>query len=179
MYYEFTKFSFLGMSNSDLFIVKEDQKKIEFQLFSRPTSNSPDGCQVTPSNNHHLQQDLHKDDDDDKKEERHHEATSSFSTELKTPSLGELDATVDEDDHNNGFRTPTSLDHKIPVITQCPPAPRKIRTFTSSAKRKMLPRLRRNLQLDLSKEVESMFPPIVQDDIGRKIKKARRDHDTE
>ncbi|KAK1399956.1 hypothetical protein POM88_009819 [Heracleum sosnowskyi] len=30
-----------------------------------------------------------------------------------------------EDDENDGFRTPTSLEHRIPVPTQCPPAPKK------------------------------------------------------
>ena len=37
-------------------------------------------------------------------------------------------------DDNDGFRTPTSLDHRIRVMKQCPPPPRKI--SVSSRKRK-------------------------------------------
>lgn len=38
------------------------------------------------------------------------------------PSLGELMATDDDDE---GFKTPTSLESKIPVPTECPPAPKR------------------------------------------------------
>lgn len=34
-------------------------------------------------------------------------------------------SSTEDDDDNDGFRTPTSLEHKIPVPTQCPPAPKK------------------------------------------------------
>uniref|UniRef100_A0A5B6YW67 Cyclin-dependent protein kinase inhibitor SMR3-like n=1 Tax=Davidia involucrata TaxID=16924 RepID=A0A5B6YW67_DAVIN len=162
MYSEFDYFSFLGMSNSEFFLEKEEEKQIKFEVSSRPTLEFPDGCQVTPPNN---EPELH----DNKKEEKC-EGTEA-SKELKTPSLGEFEVTDDDD----GFRTPTSLDHKIPVITQCPQAPRKLKPQPST-KRKLSPKLRRNLQvLDLSEEVVSLFPPTLQDNMGRKIKKARRD----
>lgn len=30
-----------------------------------------------------------------------------------------------DDADDDGFKTPVSMDHKIPVLQQCPPAPRK------------------------------------------------------
>ncbi|KAL2509422.1 uncharacterized protein Fot_33069 [Forsythia ovata] len=72
---------------------------------------------------------------------------------------------VAEDDE--GFKTPTLLDHKIPVIKQCPAAPRKTRP--SSTKRKLSP-TRIN-----QAEIESMFPSRPRDDNEHKIKKARKD----
>ncbi|KAI5682353.1 hypothetical protein M9H77_03581 [Catharanthus roseus] len=113
--------------------------------------------------------------DDDKKLEENRTETSVSSAESqgeKRYLLGESEVADDDD----GFATPTNSDHKIPVITQCPPAPKKIRP---SAKRKASSpdRIRRNLQIDLSREVESMFHPTVQDDLGRKIKKARREEE--
>ncbi|KAK8485308.1 hypothetical protein V6N13_024300 [Hibiscus sabdariffa] len=74
----------------------------------------------------------------------------------KMISLGEMKVSHDDDD---GFKTPTSLDHKIPVMNQCPPSPRK-RKPPPSNKRKPSPSSStcRNLQLDFSKEVDSLFP---------------------
>ncbi|KAL1813197.1 hypothetical protein DCAR_0625494 [Daucus carota subsp. sativus] len=80
---------------------------------------------------------------------------------------------LDLNDDNDGFRTPTSLDHRIPVMKQCPPPPRK--RSVSSRKRKIPSPLlmRTTLQLlDVSQElIESMFPP--REDKSHKIKKAR------
>lgn len=47
-----------------------------------------------------------------------------------SPSLGDFKATGGDDD--DGFKTPTSLEHKIPVILQCPPPPKKSRTILLS-----------------------------------------------
>lgn len=44
--------------------------------------------------------------------------------EKKEQQLGDGVSST-EDDENDGFRTPTSLEHRIPVPTQCPPAPKK------------------------------------------------------
>lgn len=111
------------------------------------------------------------------------EISSSVSSSTKfqqnRPSLGqEFEEVADDDD---GFATPITSHHKIPVTEQCPPAPKKIRTpngrhssTSTSTKRKSPPRrTNRHLRLDLSGEVELMFPPNVRDDLGRKIKKAR------
>ncbi|KAL8094735.1 hypothetical protein AgCh_036307 [Apium graveolens] len=79
----------------------------------------------------------------------------------------------DLDDDNDGFRTPTSLDHRIPVMKQCPPPPRKRRV--PSRKRKLSSPLlmRTTLQLiDASQEIiDSMFPR--RENNHHKIKKAR------
>ncbi|TYI90737.1 hypothetical protein E1A91_D03G142500v1 [Gossypium mustelinum] len=89
-------------------------------------------------------------------------------------------ANDDQDENDNdGFKTPTSLDHKIPAATilKCPPAPRKPKSLpiiSSPAKRKSL---RRRILLDLTKEIESLFPPALIADLGNKIKKVRQGSD--
>jgi hypothetical protein len=75
-----------------------------------------------------------------------------------------------EDEEEDGFRTPTSLDHKISVIT-CPQAPKKIKV--QSLKRKAAGSCRQ-LPLDLSKEVELLFSPTHHSQSHR-AKKIRRD----
>ncbi|CAI9783251.1 unnamed protein product [Fraxinus pennsylvanica] len=85
--------------------------------------------------------------------------------ESKILSLGESKVAEDDD----GFKTPTSLDHKIPAMTQCPPAPKKILPEPSLKRKASPPRF------DVSDaEVESIFSPISED---LKLKKPRRDDD--
>ncbi|KAL9153171.1 hypothetical protein ABFS82_10G032500 [Erythranthe guttata] len=86
----------------------------------------------------------------------------------------EIDAVAEDDD---GFKTPTSSDHRIPAITECPPAPRKTRPQSSKSKRKAEspPGARRRLQLDMSPEIESIFRTNEDDSGDREIKKARKD----
>ncbi|KMT11095.1 hypothetical protein BVRB_5g111790 [Beta vulgaris subsp. vulgaris] len=77
--------------------------------------------------------------------------------------------------------TPTSSDQRIPETRPCPPAPRKPKSrpirkrkfsdgcvIPSSSNSSSVTRL-----LDFSKEIESMFPPRLQANLGCKIKKAR------
>ncbi|XP_030449822.1 cyclin-dependent protein kinase inhibitor SMR3-like [Syzygium oleosum] len=96
--------------------------------------------------------------------------------ECGTTSFREEPELVEEDGENNdGFRTPTSLDHKIPAMTQCPPAPMKPkptrkRKLSSSSSMSSDDRCREVIELDFSEEVESLFWPIRRDE----IKKARR-----
>ncbi|CAI9760754.1 unnamed protein product [Fraxinus pennsylvanica] len=86
----------------------------------------------------------------------------------KTLRLGESEVAEDDD----GFKTPTSLDNKIPVMTQCPPAPKKIRSEPSLKRKASSPP--RSLKFDVSMaEVESIFSAISED---LKFKKPRRDH---
>ncbi|KAF8397504.1 hypothetical protein HHK36_016421 [Tetracentron sinense] len=166
MYFEFDEFSFLGMSNLELFLAKNDPKAIEFDFLLRPGLEFPAGCQIAASEDG----ELHRQDHDEEREgEEMKEATSQImvcSEELKKPLLGEFK--VCDNDNDEGFQTPTSLDHKIPVIKRCPPAPRKPKSFPST-KRKASSKRR----LDLSKEIEQMFPPALLSDFGRKIKKVR------
>ncbi|KAG6430436.1 hypothetical protein SASPL_108503 [Salvia splendens] len=87
----------------------------------------------------------------------------------KEDESGEAAATVSHDE--DGFKTPTSSDHRIPPITECPPAPTKPRP----------PPLRLKRKSPQPAEIESIFRSIAtdQDDTQRhKIKKARTDdHD--
>ncbi|KAM7259784.1 hypothetical protein ACFE04_015525 [Oxalis oulophora] len=71
---------------------------------------------------------------------------------------------VDVDD---GLKTPTSLDQEIPVILTCPPAPRKPKSIPNFSMKRKDRRL-----LDLSEEIESLFPPGL---VGGKIKKFRQE----
>ncbi|KZV51794.1 hypothetical protein F511_11482 [Dorcoceras hygrometricum] len=98
--------------------------------------------------------------------------------EVKEDDEAAKNVSENVDEGDDGFRTPTSADHKIPVATQCPPAPRKTRPQQSGVKRKASPsRARRSLQLDAAAdEVESIFRPVVEDSVEeQKTKKARRD----
>lgn len=104
--------------------------------------------------------------------------------------LGEFHAAADDDDDDDdsGFKTPSSIDNQIPEIKQCPTAPRKPKPppiTATSTKRKLssssssassVSSNARRRRLDLSEEVNSLFPKPILDDLHRKIKKARRDH---
>ncbi|KAG6437421.1 hypothetical protein SASPL_102337 [Salvia splendens] len=97
-----------------------------------------------------------KADQIEKKEDESNEATVSHR---------ESDA-----DESGGFKTPTSSDHKIPPITECPPAPIKPRPPP--------PRLKRKPSSPQPAEIESVFRSIAndQDDAHHhKMKKARND----
>lgn len=206
MYPDFHTHSSLVMSSRpQYFVLKEDEKddggggggggdgenESKSKISSKDTSRNSDGLEeVAPKNSSSIpenpfeeKKDFDADDDDHRhdKEDKYGE-TSVSSTESEKPcplSIGVSTAEVADDDE--GFRTPTSPDHKIPVITHCPPAPKKTRQKSnpSTMKRKASPTTtRRALHLDLSSEVESMFAPPIQDgDVDSKIKKARRDHD--
>lgn len=204
MYPDFHTRSSLVMSRPQYFVLKEDdddeeeegggggdeEKEPKSKISSKDMSRNSDGLEeVAPKNISSLipenpleeKKEFDADDDHDDKEDKRGE-TSVSSTKAEKPcplSVGASTAEVADDDE--GFRTPTSPSHKIPVITQCPPAPKKTtqRSNPASIKRKVSPTTtRRALHLDLSSEVESMFPPLVQDDdVDGKIKKARRDHD--
>lgn len=176
----------LGMSSPQLFLVQEDEKDNRFNTTSLiieeafPRSDGPDP-EIAPAVEPLEFQFQEEEDENNIVCEKQDlewctaaEETPSVSSSTKSQnqSLGQYEVADDEDD--DGFATPISSHHKIPVMAQCPPAPKKIRTpHSSSTKRKSPPRTRRHLHLDLSREVELMFPPTVRDDLGRKIKKAR------
>ncbi|KGN65712.1 cyclin-dependent protein kinase inhibitor SMR3 [Cucumis sativus] len=75
------------------------------------------------------------------------------------------------EDDDNGFKTPTSLEHKIPTSLQCPMAPRKPKPRRLT-KRKAVERHR--LLLDLSSEIQSLFPAEFLVGLGGKIKRVRQ-----
>ncbi|KAL2250519.1 UNVERIFIED_CONTAM: Cyclin-dependent protein kinase inhibitor SMR3 [Sesamum indicum] len=121
------------------------------------------------------------DDDDQKKMEQLEEIKNDEETDKATVSSRGSEKQIAEED-DDGFKTPTSSDHRIPATTQCPPAPKKPRPQTSKLKRKASPPpgARRSLQFEASTEVESIFRqiPDQQDNIEeQKIKKARREDD--
>nr|GLL36992.1 uncharacterized protein LOC109181052 [Ipomoea trifida] len=129
---------------------KNQKKVIEPGISTRPTPQDPEGCpDVPPPSSHHLS------------ELRGFREVRGEEEEKEQRQLGKSEVAEDDD----GFRTPESLEHRIPVITACPPAPKKIRPKISPAKRS-----RTNAELlDLSDEVESLFSP--------KIKKFRREEE--
>ncbi|KAE8704505.1 putative Pectinesterase-2 precursor [Hibiscus syriacus] len=92
----------------------------------------------------------------------------------KLISLEEMKATDDD-----GFKTPTSLDHKIPVMKQCPPAPRKPKPLPSNKRKPSASSSGANtcriLQIDFSIEVESLPPSRLLADMHRNVKKARKE----
>lgn len=81
--------------------------------------------------------------------------------EKKQEELGEGLCST-EDDENDGFRTPTSIEHRIPVPTQCPPAPKK------SCKRKFEGSSIAEIIRSATKAIHDQFMVF---------KKARRDDD--
>ncbi|KAM3287828.1 hypothetical protein P3S67_021258 [Capsicum chacoense] len=184
------------MSNSDLFQVKEedDKKIISSDDIQLATSNNPDRCiDIAPDQHDSVdaKQDENNPGDDDgddniKKKEIFREENCSEDQDDKgrsCPGQSDIIGMIQrrsiqvellEDDtqksRNNssddGFTTPTSSDHKIPVMTTCPPAPKKgiKRRFSVS------PNIHPTLQVD----VESI---IQEEDLGGNNKKLRKnDH---
>ncbi|OVA06258.1 hypothetical protein BVC80_8869g27 [Macleaya cordata] len=96
-----------------------------------------------------------------------------------TTSPGDQIKVEEEEDDEDGFRTPTSLDHKIKVnYQQCPPAPKKPKSKSLPAscrsKRKASSRI---IRIDLSKELHDLLQVPYQDvvgDLGSKIIKKVR-----
>ncbi|XAR60582.1 hypothetical protein NMG60_11034017 [Bertholletia excelsa] len=101
--------------------------------------------------------------DQARQEERRELFVSSLM--IKTSSFGEFD----EKDAKDGCRTPTSLDQIIPTVPKCPPAPKKPKSLPTP-KRKAASRL---ILLDLSSEVDSLFPQSLLGVRGKKIKRVR------
>ncbi|KAL5716682.1 hypothetical protein ACHQM5_009812 [Ranunculus cassubicifolius] len=70
------------------------------------------------------------------------------------------------DENDDGFKTPTSMDHKIPRIKQCPPAPMKLKARSCPMKKKAKRKEMSSdhcFRIDLSKEIQLLFPPLVSD----------------
>ncbi|KAL9262472.1 UNC93-like protein [Drosera capensis] len=88
----------------------------------------------------------------------------SHTTTQQISLLVKIDTTpVDDDEGNDGFRTPTSSEHKIPEIRSCPPAPRKTMLHRRPAlrtRRKIMSRSTRRVLLDVSKEGFTKPTPI-------------------
>ncbi|XP_039026374.1 cyclin-dependent protein kinase inhibitor SMR10-like [Hibiscus syriacus] len=139
---------------------------VELSFLVRPPLEFPeDQCQTAPN----FQDVVIDDDGSHQRKEELVLKEDGERSKLKSPSSGEFNVADDEND--DGFKTPTSLDHRIPAILKCPPAPRKPKSLPiKSPKRKAF---RRRILLDLTKEMESLFPPALLADLGNKIKKVR------
>ncbi|KAL8509050.1 hypothetical protein ACS0TY_016300 [Phlomoides rotata] len=74
-------------------------------------------------------------------------------------------------EEEDGYRTPTSPEHRIPAITECPPAPKRTRPPGLKLERKLSPAVRRRLQYEATTEVELIFCRVVRDEVVEKIKK--------
>ncbi|KAF7142470.1 hypothetical protein RHSIM_Rhsim05G0192000 [Rhododendron simsii] len=149
-------------SNSDSSSPKKDQKQIQFEVSSKPNSDSPNGCQTTAS--------IEPENYRDEEEEEESESTASSSSLDLIIQNPPFSGAIEVHENDDGFKTPT--DQMIPKITECPPAPKRQRK-RESRKRKASPGARRSLRIDFQEEVESMFPPAIQEDLGREIKRAR------
>ncbi|KAG4152421.1 hypothetical protein ERO13_D04G121000v2 [Gossypium hirsutum] len=164
MYAEFSQISLLTMSNSELILVnKDDDQK---RIVKRPPLEFQDECccEATAIYNY-PSNDIPGDDDREPAVVQDDEEKKGIEKDKKKHICsGELKVRVDDDD--DGFKTPTSMDHKIPEKKQCPPAPRK----PKANKRKASPSAS---ICSVSEEVESWFAASLVDDLHRKMKKAR------
>ncbi|XP_062084942.1 uncharacterized protein LOC133791070 [Humulus lupulus] len=200
---EFIKsISFMGVSNSEMFLSEKDLNVVEFMnnfmVRRHPTlefqhERHQITCRVQDRDggqgvvDHHEEQDHHHEENVNKEGEDKFEVLVS-TLKLKIPNRNNVEEFADhpDDDQENtmkgcnnsdyyydhdGFKTPTSVDTKIPVVLPCPPAPRKPKSTILKTKRKAN---RRRVLLDLTSEIESLFPPTVLADLGSKIKKVRQ-----
>ncbi|KAI5666036.1 hypothetical protein M9H77_15889 [Catharanthus roseus] len=152
--------------NSDSIIIFSDQKK-DLQLpipimpmeekndivFRPPLQLIQDSCGIiAPASS------------SDEKEERGRRRRD----QLQGQELPDATSAINDD----GYETPTSEDHKIRVLV-CPPPPRKPKSIPVYYKKGSSSRKRRAF-VDLSNEVESLFPPaLLVADFRKKIKKVR------
>ncbi|XP_059663825.1 cyclin-dependent protein kinase inhibitor SMR10-like [Cornus florida] len=173
----------MGLPNSGLFLSQSDLNAMEFNFLSKPMSEFQDfEFQIAPKEvSVQLQEQDQQQEDEQKQEQgalqkaevgavenQMYTVLSPHSSHiLKRSSVGEF---KEEDD--DGFRTPTNLDQRIPILVpQCPPAPRKPKSLPVTKRSKAA---RRGILMELSKEIESLFPPALLADIGGKMKKARK-----
>ncbi|OAY51808.1 cyclin-dependent protein kinase inhibitor SMR10 [Manihot esculenta] len=160
MFSQFKSISVIGMSNPEMFLSDKDLNSVELNFLVRPTMEFEAGeCDVAPLRDGHG-------DDEEEEEDKCKFLVSTLK--IKLPATREFEI---EEDLHDGFKTPTSLDQKIPVILPCPPAPRKPKSLPSNKRKSS----RRRVLLDLSNEIESLFPPALRADLGGKIKKVRQE----
>ncbi|XP_050370502.1 cyclin-dependent protein kinase inhibitor SMR14 [Argentina anserina] len=149
---------------------------LEFKLFVQEFKDRKN-CQVKRNNSNRDESDDKEDDRNRSEvhqqkeeeqvmkssEEKQEDNFDMFvsSLKVKIPSAEESRGLEDEDE---GLKTPTSLDQKIIVSLKSPPgAPRKPKALPlKKRKAHRQPRL----LLDLSREIELLFPPVVCADLG-------------
>ncbi|XVF68752.1 hypothetical protein PTKIN_Ptkin11bG0026500 [Pterospermum kingtungense] len=172
-----------SVSNSEMFLSEKDltSTTMEISFLVRPPLEFQEDqcCQIAPFQEETVQEQQDQQQQQQEKEEKCKLLMRS-PLELNLPASEEFNkghkngGHQEEDERNDGFKTPTSLNHKIPALLKCPPAPRKPRSLPISPKRKAF---HRKILLDLTKEIESLFPPALLADLGNKIKKVRQGSD--
>nr|GLL43019.1 uncharacterized protein LOC109192923 [Ipomoea trifida] len=126
---------------------------------------------VTSSSSRNLESEHHEGDNNGKVFEKHQEEGNRYevlvsSLKVKLTNTTTVNKEKEEGDEE-GCKTPTSPEYKIPAA--CPPAPRKPKAVP--AKRRGC--CHKRVFLDLSDETESLFPPLLLGDLGKKMKKIR------
>lgn len=174
-----TSFS-ISMSSSELFIAKENNEEKELNFLSkRPVLEFQKESHATTSRDTDPPQQLQEQGAKSKVHDENQEECNSIldPNSIEKPSLeAVLMETYVVGDDDDGFKTPTSLDHKI-SITKCPPAPRKPKPFLSRKRKASPPKALTILQLDLSQEIEAVFPSTIVVGLQKKIKKSPSDND--
>uniref|UniRef100_A0A6N2K616 Cyclin-dependent protein kinase inhibitor SMR3 n=1 Tax=Salix viminalis TaxID=40686 RepID=A0A6N2K616_SALVM len=170
MFSELKSLSLMELSTSEMFFSEKDlNPSMEFNFLVRSALELGDDRENEP-------QELHKEKEVEEEEEQEDDCEVSVPTlKIKLPSVEAFQIEDDKDDDDDGFKTPTSLDRKIPVIFQCPPATRKPKSLPSTKRKSG----QRRVLLDLSNEIESLFPPAPAGDLGGKLKKVRHGNDAE
>lgn len=150
------------MSNHEIFHTKDNKEELRnFEVLKRPMLKfqAENHDSISSGSESHSQAQREDNTNQEKEEEEQLQnrivlSKHSDSESTSTPSSREVQHKVEDD----GFRTPTSLEQKIPEAKQCPPAPRKPKP---SMKRKATQNsCSCRHPLDLSKEVaiELLFP---------------------
>lgn len=168
------------MSSSELFIAKENNEEKELNFLSkRPVLEFQKESHATTSRDTDPPQQPQEQGAKSKVHDENQEECNSIldPNSIEKPSLeAVLMETYVVGDDDDGFKTPTSLDHKI-SITKCPPAPRKPKPFLSRKRKASPPKALTILQLDLSQEIEAVFPSTIVGGLQKKIKKSPSDND--
>ncbi|KAL6574734.1 hypothetical protein OROMI_012019 [Orobanche minor] len=156
-------------------VENEDETKkniVKFENPSQPRSENQESCPENTSESESTIEEEEEKENEDIPKGIKNEGGEGKSVHISENKSENQIASDDEDE----FKTPTSSEHRIPAITECPPAPR--RPPPPKWKRKSCPTSRRRLALDSSEEVESLFRQVADiDDQEPRNKKARRDDD--
>ena len=177
-------FCFMGVpSNSSIFVSDKDlngnMDPSEFGLLLRPSAEiHKEECQTSTPEDHNLIRPKSPSVQERDKEEDRKQCNVILSSVPVTPlknlklEIPSYEVLEKEDDSNEGFKTPTSLDHKIKNL-ECPGAPRKTKSRPAK-KRKACDQ--QQVMPDLCQELESLFPtPVVVDHgAGGKIKRVKQ-----
>ncbi|KAG4961348.1 hypothetical protein AAZX31_13G317000 [Glycine max] len=163
-----SSFCFMGVSsNSKVFLSDKDLKGV---INNMDPLVHKEGCQTLIQEDHQLirLKQLSVQQEEEEEEEKQQRNSNIILTtkpvcpinlKLEIPSSSYVGSENDDD----GLKTPTSSDHKIPVILECPCAPKKTKSKPAGTKRKSC---RPRIVLDLYNDLESLFPVPYGVDLG-------------